>query len=196
MEDLLAAIISYGWQQWLAFVFNILYVVLAARENRWCWFFGLLGVTLLLFIYMDAKLFSDALLQVFYIGMSIYGWISWGGTDVQTKPIIRVGLGDHLKYIFIGAIGTLILGFMFSHLQAAIPYVDAFTSSFAVVATFMVARKILDNWLYWIVIDALCVVIYWSRDLSLISFLFGIYTILAIVGYLRWRKNYLKSIPI
>jgi len=188
-QQILESIISFGWVQWLAFVFSVAYVVLAARENIWCWFFGFIGVSFLFVIYLDARLFSDALLQVFYMVMSVYGWITWSGPQKVPRSIIRATGRDHLYYILSGMSGTLLLGYIFSHFQAAVPYIDAFTSAFAVVTTFMVARKILENWIYWIIIDSACVLVYLSRGLPLIAFLFLIYTILAINGWRQWRKR-------
>ena len=190
MADLAAAAISFGWLQWLAVVFNVIYVILAARENVLCWFFGLVGVTLLAFIYFDAKLYSDTLLQIFYMVMSVYGWITWSSSSGKPLEITRSKASSHLYYLLAGSIGTLVLGFLFNKFGAALPYIDAFTSAFAVVATYLVARKILENWLYWIVIDSTCVVVYLLRDLDLIALLFALYTILAMVGYVVWIRKF------
>ncbi|MCB0688947.1 MAG: nicotinamide mononucleotide transporter [Saprospiraceae bacterium] len=190
LDQIFESIWSFGWVQWLAFLFNILYVILAARENIWCWLFGLLGVIFLFVIYLDARLFSDALLQVFYMIMSIYGWISWSKRNENSREIRFASFPSHVLYIATGLAGTLLLGFIFSHFGAALPYVDAFTSSFAVVTTFLVARKIIENWLYWIVIDMVCVVVYVNRSLPLIAFLFFIYTVLAVYGWVQWRNKY------
>jgi nicotinamide mononucleotide transporter len=190
MEDLAAAAISFGWLQWLAVVFNIAYVILAARENILCWWFGLVGVTLLAFIYFDAKLYSDTLLQMFYIVMSVYGWFTWSSRSSHQLAITRSNATNHFYYLLAGIIGTIVLGSLFNQFGAALPYVDAFTSAFAVVATYLVAQKVLENWLYWIVIDSTCVVVYILRDLDLIALLFAIYTILAIAGYLVWIKKF------
>ncbi len=191
IRDLVEAAVSFGWIQWLAFFFNILYVVLAVRENRWCWVFGFVGVALLLVLYFEARLYSDVLLQLFYLVMSVYGWISWSEkSEGNGVPIVTKGPVSHLYYLITGIIGTFLLGFIFSHLQAAVPYIDAFTSAFAVIATFLVARKILENWIYWIVIDTVCVVVYVIRDLPLIALLFAIYTILAVVGFIQWSRKF------
>lgn len=183
------AVVSFGWVQWLAFIFNVLYVILAARENIWCWFFGLIGVSFLFVIYLEARLFSDALLQVFYMVMSVYGWVTWSRKNKNSYSIIRATTSQHLYFVISGLAGTLLLGYLFSRFQAALPYVDAFTSAFAVVTTFMVARKMIDNWIYWIIIDSVCIIVYINRDLFLIAFLFFIYTILAINGWLQWKRK-------
>ncbi|MCB0666501.1 MAG: nicotinamide mononucleotide transporter [Saprospiraceae bacterium] len=188
-DQIVDSIASFGWVQWLAFVFNVLYVILAARENIWCWFFGFVGVSFLFVIYLDARLYSDALLQVFYMGMSVYGWISWSKKTGEHLPIIRASGRDHAYYIVAGITGTFILGFIFTRFQAALPYVDAFTSAYAVVTTFMVARKILENWIYWILIDSVCIIVYLDRNLPLIAVLFFIYTVLAINGWLAWNRK-------
>ena len=193
ITDLITSAASFGWVQWLAFIFNVIYVILAAKENIWCWFFGFVGVALLFVIYLDARLFSDALLQVFYMIMSVYGWINWSKKDSRIIPITRASLRDHLLYISIGVFATFLLGFIFSQMEAAVPYADAFTSAFAVVATFLVARKVLENWIYWIVIDTVCVGVYWYRQLALLSLLFAIYSILAMVGWIKWHRNWSQT---
>ena len=193
MEELVAAIISYGWLQWLAFAFSVLYVIFAAKEKIICWLFGLIGVSLLFFIYVQARLYSDALLQLFYIVMSIYGWITWSDVSKKALKISTLSSKSHVWLIAIGVLGTLILGLFFSGLGAAVPYIDAFTSSFAVIATYLVAQKKLENWIYWIIIDAICVFVYYIRDLPLISLLFALYTILAFVGLKSWKGRYQRQ---
>lgn len=189
MTAIWEAIQSFGSIQWVAFILNVIYVVLAARQNIWCWLFGLAGVSVLFVIYLDARLYSDALLQVFYMLMSVYGWWSWRSRPGGELDIKNIAKARHFLYILLGAAGTLLLGFLFSLLGGAVPYVDAFTSAFAVVATYMVARQEIENWLYWIVIDLVCVGVYIDRQLHLIAFLFLIYTVLAVVGFRLWQRS-------
>ncbi|NND33348.1 MAG: nicotinamide mononucleotide transporter [Saprospiraceae bacterium] len=190
MMEIVAAAVSLGWLQWLAVLFNVLYVIFAAREQIICWVFGLVGVTLLFFIYLEARLYSDTVLQVFYMVMSVYGWISWSKSKNDPVKIHVLRLKSHLGLIVLGIAGTLVLGFVFGAMGAVVPYIDAFTSSFAVVATYLVAKKVLENWIYWIVIDSVCVVVYYTRDLPLISLLFALYTILAVFGLRSWQIRY------
>jgi len=192
LDQLIASVISFGWLQWTAVFFNIAYVILAARQNIWCWVFGGVGVTLLFLICLETRLYSDASLQVFYFAMSIYGWIQWHGGKGRGEgaTIISQSLKKHLPYFAGGLLGTLLLGLFWSFFDAALPYIDAFTTSFSIVATFLVARKIFENWWYWIVIDVVCFFVYLERGLPLIAFLFLIYTVLAIYGIMSWRKAY------
>jgi len=191
-----------GWIQWGAFVFSIIYVLLAARENIWCWFFGLISVILAFIVYIDpeVRLYSDALLQVFYAVMSIYGWWSWRARPQMTGDQLEIeevplsistwSIKEHLLAIILGTGLSFMLGWMWSQFGAALPYIDAFTSAFSIIATLMVTRKILENWLYWIVIDFVCIFVYIHRELYLFSLLFFIYCIIAIVGYINWRREY------
>ena len=189
MQELLQEALSWGWLQWLAVLFNVLYVVYAAQQNRWCWVFGFVGVAILFIIYLDVRLYSDATLQVFYLVMAVYGWISWNHPKRSAKKVRRATVQEHLKWISIGSISALGLGYFWQHFGAALPYVDAFTTAFSIIATYMTAKKILENWWYWIVIDAICVGVYWIREIPLIAMLFFVYTLLAIYGYLTWKKQ-------
>ena len=189
MQELMEAALAFGWMQWLAVLFNVLYVVLAARSNIWCWLFGFVGVTLLFFIYVDARLYSDACLQVFYAGMAIYGFWSWRSLEKIARPIRVMALPRHIALAAIGLGGAVALGTFWQQFGAALPYVDALTTSFSIIATYLVARRFLSNWLYWIVIDVACVWVYLVRDIPLIAVLFLVYSILAVYGFLRWKKQ-------
>ena len=190
MQEFWQYALDFGWVQWLAVMFNILYVIYAAREHIWCWIFGLIGVSLLFVIYIEVNLYSDALLQVFYVIMSIYGWISWQKGEVMQRSITRYPVSKHFGLLVIGSIGAGILGYLWQQFGAALPYIDACTTSFSIIATFLVAKKVLENWIYWIVIDLVCIGVYWVRDIPLISVLFLVYSALAVMGLISWRKRW------
>ena len=196
VQEVWRTALGMGIAQWLAFVFSIVYVILAAKENIWCWPFGLISVILAFVVYIDpeVRLYSDATLQVYYMGMSIYGWIAWRKRDTpQTTatalPIHTWGSTQHLLTFAVGSALALLLGYFWTWMNAALPYIDAFTTSFSIIATYMVARKILENWLYWIVIDTVCIFVYLHRGLYLFALLFLIYCIIAVYGYINWRKQ-------
>ena len=195
VQELVEYASSLGWIQWSAFITSIIYVILAAKENIWCWLFGLVSVILSFVIYIQTKLYSDASLQVFYMIMSIYGWIQWKQHPKNTKKLITtLTFRTHLLLFVTGLLGTFLLGRFWISYGAALPYTDAFTTSFSMITTFLVARKILENWLYWIVIDTVCVLVYIQRDIPLFALLFFIYAIIAIFGWLHWRKTFQQSV--
>jgi len=178
-----------------AVIFGLIYVVLAAKENVWCWFWGILSCSFWAWATFNLyDLWIDAGLQVFYVGVSFFGVWQWlFGNNNNSKPLNISPLKPHNHVIII--IGGLIISFAVgkffaTYTPAASTYLDAFTTVFSIIATFMVVRKILENWIYWIVVDAVYVYIYFTRDSVLFTGLMVIYTLIAIYGWIEWRKNY------
>ena len=184
-----------AWQQVttlevVSVVFGLVYVVLAAKENIWCWSFGIVGVLASLYLFVEGKLFLDAGLQIYYLVMSVYGWWSWGKTLKVTKLNITTRKpGWHIAVICLGFAAAYPLGVISQYFGGSLPFVDALTTAFALLATYMVAKKILENWLYWIVIDLVCVWVYWVKSYQLLSALYLIFAIVAIYGWLEWKKK-------
>jgi len=183
--------LNFNWSiiESAAVFFSILYVILALKESIWCWGAAAISVILYIYICYTAQLYPETGLQVFYLFMAFYGYYQWNKID-STLQIQQWTITKHLLILLIGAILTFLMGFYFSlYTNAALPLVDSFTTVFSVFATYMVAKKVLGNWLYWIVIDAVSVYLYFSRDLHLTSLLFMGYTIIAIFGYFSWLKR-------
>ena len=121
--------------------------------------------------------------------MAFYGYYHWNKKD-QSLRIIEWRISKHLFILVIGAILTFLMGFYFSTFtNAKMPIVDSFNAIFSVFATYMITRKILGNWLYWIVIDAVAAYLYFNMGLHLTSLLFISYAIIAIFGYFSWMKK-------
>ena len=172
----------------IAVLFSILYVILAVKENIWCWGAALISVSLYIYICFSAQLYPETGLQVFYFIMAIIGYYMW---NKENKEEIKEWSEiKHLLIILSGAILTFFMGFYFStYTNSKMPIIDSFTTVFSIIATYMVIKKVLGNWLYWIVIDAVSVYLYFNRDLHLTSLLFICYTIIAIFGYFSWMKK-------
>jgi nicotinamide mononucleotide transporter len=174
-----------------AVVFAIAYLVFAIRQNVLCWPSALVSVILSLFVLYEARLYMDAALQVFYAAMAVYGWHQWlyGGRDHSGVKVGSWPLHFHvIALVMIFAIG-LALGWAMSHTEAAFPYTDSLTSVAAIVTTYMVARKILENWYYWFVIDAVSVYLYYARELYLFAGLFVTYLVLIVIGFRAWQAD-------
>jgi len=189
--DLFFKNLDFNWSiiESVAVFFSILYVILAVKEKIWCWGAAAISVILYIYICYTAQLYPETGLQVFYLLMAFYGYYQWNKND-STLQIQQWTTTKHLLILLIGAILTFLMGFYFSiYTNAALPLVDSFTTVFSVFATYMVTKKVLGNWLYWIVIDAVSVYLYFSRDLHLTSLLFIAYTIIAIFGYFSWLKR-------
>ena len=192
MEEIIQFItqLDFNWSiiESVAVLFSILYVVLVAKENIWCWAAALISVSLYIYICFFAQLYPETGLQVFYFIMAIIGYYMW---NKENKEEIKEWSEiKHLLIILLGAIFTFFMGFYFStYTDSQMPIIDSFTTVFSIIATYMVVKKVLGNWLYWIVIDAVSVYLYFNRDLHLTSLLFIAYTIIAIFGYFSWMKK-------
>ena len=183
----------------IAIVFSILYVFLAAKQVVWCWIAAMISVIIYMYICYHSKLYMETGLQVFYFFMSIYGFWNWSANKNRQNPNMSLKKGipisewsihKHLITILAGTVAAFFLGFIFStYTDAEMPIIDSFTTVFSIFATFMVAKKILGNWLYWIVIDIASVYLYDSRGLKQTAFLFILYTAFAIYGYFSWIKK-------
>jgi nicotinamide mononucleotide transporter len=176
-------------------LFSVLYLVLAIRESLWCWPAAFLSSVLTVVVMFGARLYSEAGLNVFYAAMAVYGWFQWryGGLSAG-MPQLPIGvwpLRTHALAIGGSAALATVLGWLMSrHTAAAFPYFDAFVTVSSVVTTYMVARKILENWIYWLVIDSASMYLYWQRELYLYVGLFALYLVLVVAGLARWHRDW------
>ncbi|GIV33843.1 MAG: nicotinamide mononucleotide transporter [Chitinophagales bacterium] len=171
----------------VAVICSILYTVLITYEIIWCWSFAIIASILFIYLVYRKKLLAETVLHIFYLLAAVYGWVTWGSADGGS--IQSWGIKNNLLVLGCGFLLTGITGFTLKRYSpAALPYVDAFTTVFSILATYMMAHRILENWLYWIVIDSISVFMYARRDLHLGALLYVIYTILAVNGYLQWLR--------
>jgi len=180
----------------IAVISAILYLLLAAKEDVKCWYAVIISSSLYFYIMYNAGLIMEAYLQIFYIVMALYGWFKWT-KSIQINSNNRIRTWSNMKH-FITITSVVILavitGFILKkYTNAALPFLDAFTSWGAIITTYMVAQKILENWIYWFVIDSISIYIFLSRELYLTSLLFFIYLIIICFGYASWRKKYFDT---
>ena len=176
----------------VAVVFAVLYLLLAIRENIWCWFCAGISTALYVWLFFDARLYMESALNVFYFGMAVYGWSVWrSGGAGEELPVVVWQARVHAIAIALIAAAVAVTGCLLSaYTDAAFPYVDSATTFAAIWSTFLVARKVLENWWYWLVIDSASIFIYWSRDLELTALLFVVYVIMIPFGLFGWTRSY------
>lgn len=176
----------------IAVISAIAYLVLAIRQNIWCWLFAAVSTSIYVWLFVEAKLYMESVLNLFYLVMAGYGWYSWstGRRDNAEKPVVVWALALHVRAIVGVAALSGMTGWLLSRTDAAFPYVDSATTWFAIWATYLVARKVLENWWYWLVIDIVSIFIYWSRDLQLTSVLFCLYVAMIPFGMMAWTRSY------
>lgn len=183
--------LTANWFEIVAAALAITYLILAMQQNILCWAAWIISSIMYLFVMFSAGLYMESGLQIFYIVMGIYGWIQWNNRSsnnnltVSTWPII-----NHIYILLILIVLVTFSGLILSNLTEAVsPYIDAFTTWGAIIATYMVAKKILENWYYWFVVDFVSVFLFLSRELYTTALLFSIYIILVIFGFIAWRKS-------
>ena len=177
----------------VAVVFAVAYLVLAVKENSLCWYAAGISTLIFLFIFWDVKLYMESGLQIYYLAMAFYGWYQWRGAQTETVSL-RVSkwrAKQHVVAFALIATLTFVSGSLLnSGTDANLPYLDSFTTWASVVTTFMVARKILENWLYWLVIDSVSIYLYLDRELYFTSLLFAIYIVIIFFGWFAWNRSY------
>jgi len=181
-----------------AVVLAIFYLLLAVKENILCWYFAFASTAIYTVLFWDVSLLMESGLNVYYMVMAVYGWYQWthgGGNGGDQALAVRAMTGrQHGTVIAVIVILSVGSGYMLSeHSQAAWPYVDSFTTWASVITTYLVAQKYLQNWLYWIVIDAVSVPLYIDRGLNLTALLFVAYIIIAVFGYISWRRHFYEG---
>ncbi len=173
----------------VAVVTAVLYLLLAIRRNIWCWFFAGISTAIYVVLFIGARLYMESILNIFYFAMAIYGWYFWYTGSGATPPIIRWPVRRHAIAIVTVVVLSVLFGYLLErHTDAVFPYIDSLTTFAAIWATFLVARKVLENWWYWLLIDSVSIAIYWARDLTLTALLFAVYVAMIPFGLLAWKR--------
>ena len=186
---------SFDWVnlETLAVALGISYLLLAMCENSLCWYCAFFSTAIYVYIFGDVSLYMESALNVYYMGMALYGWLQWqkGGANHSGVEIVRWTAKHHIICILVILIASVISGYLLSvNTDARLPYLDSFTTWASVLTTVMVARKVLENWLYWIVINSVSIYLYIDRDLDQTAAMFTLYLVLSVLGYVAWKKNY------
>jgi nicotinamide mononucleotide transporter len=181
-----------------AVILALMYLILAVRENLWCWAAAGGSTLIYLFLFFEVGLYAESALQIYYLGMAGYGFHQWrrptsANREPAVKAIIRWSIRKHVLTLTFIIAGTCGLGWALLQTDSQAPFLDAFTTCAALVTTYMVTQKVLENWIYWLVIDSAAIVLYLDRALYFTALLFGIYIVIVILGYWRWLKIFRVS---
>jgi nicotinamide mononucleotide transporter len=185
---------------WIGTLTAVLYVILALKESIWCWAFGIISSALWVSVFFHQELWYESILNIFYVVLGVYGWVQWAkekkeGWDANKKAeviISKIPARLLLICVSIAVGGGVILGLISSSVtESSFAYSDAMLTSFSVVATWMTAKKFIENWLFWVAIDACSAALYIVKGpgMYLAAVLFIFYTFMAAAGYFAWKKN-------
>ncbi|MGQ1891541.1 nicotinamide riboside transporter PnuC [Thermophagus sp. OGC60D27] len=191
------------WDHWLELtgtLLSLVYLYWSVRENIWLWPTGFISSLIYLIVFFDERLYADMSLQVYYLIISVYGWITWRmgrrATGSKKMAIKRTGIRRGLVLLAVG--GGLYLFVLLILLKVPalldipssdLPYWDAFTTTGGIIATWMLARKYLEHWLIWIVVDFVSSGVYFYKGMIITVLLYLVYTFVAVVGFLEWGRN-------
>ena len=180
----------------VAVALAIAYLILAMRQNSFCWYCAFFSTAIYVYIFGDVSLYMESALNVYYMLMAVYGWYQWrrGGDHGTGIAIRRWHSKQHCLALVLIILATLLSGyFLTANTDAKLPYLDSFTTWASIMTTLMVARKVLENWLYWIVINSLSMYMFIDRELYQTAAMLAVYLGLSVIGYFTWRKAYLDQ---
>ncbi|HET7299623.1 MAG TPA: nicotinamide riboside transporter PnuC [Oleiagrimonas sp.] len=179
------------WIELIGAVVSALAVWMTAIRHPWCWPVGLVSVVVYAWVFVDARLYSDALLQGAFGVMIVYGWVRWmqhldSGGRVR---IAALATGPAILHLVIGAVGALALGYMMQRwTNAALPWLDATLTAFSLVAQWWEARRHIAAWWLWIVVDTVYIGEYIYKDLRITAVLYAGFLVLAVIGWRAWKQ--------
>jgi len=186
---------SGNYVEVLGVVTSLVYLYFSVRQIIWLWPFGIISSALFILIFFNSKFYADMGLQVYYLGVSIYGWIYWsrGAVDRNEKSTLPVRRINRQLTLILSITGLVImLGIVYAlknFTDSDVPWGDGFTTAGSVVATWMLARKVLEHWLVWVVVDIVAAGLYFYKGLYPSFLLYLIFTIIAVVGYFQWKRS-------
>lgn len=199
MADLFCEWLIKNWVEIIGSVMGIAYVFLSIKQNILTWLLGLLTSLLYIYVFFVSKFYADMALQFYYVWVSIYGWILWakGSNNKHGKnslPVVSIKPKMLVILLFVSLVLWIGIYFILKkYTDSPLPLGDAFTTAFSIVATWMLARKILEHWIVWVIVDFVSLLLYIIKGLYPTVIMFVIYTLAAIYGYVEWRKDLRKN---
>lgn len=197
--EILIKWLSDNYVELLGAILGIAYIFFSIRQSILTWPVGLLTSLLYVWVFFVSKLYADMGLQMYYVAISIYGWYEWlfGNQTNHSEPIkvsrLKWALGIILFVISV-LLFLLIWYILKNFTDSPVPMADSLATSLSIVATWMLARKILEHWLIWIFVDAFSVGLFWYKDLMPTVILFVVYTVMAYIGYREWKQELNKQL--
>jgi nicotinamide mononucleotide transporter len=173
----------------ISVIFNIVFLVLFTKELRWCWIFGIVGSLLGALLFYYQKYYSESILYLFYAAIGVYAWMYWSKKNNDSFSVRSMRLADGVLITISCLLLAFGLGFVMSKTDADKPYLDAISTVFGIMATFLEIYKYVAAWLFWIAINAFTIWLYGIKELNFFALQMIIYTGLSIRGYLLWNRR-------
>lgn len=184
--------IKTNWVEVAGTILSLIYLYLSVKQRASLWIFGFLCSALYVVVYFQSKFYADMTLQFYYMFVSVYGWINWkrGKEKTGTELSVTHTPKKIVGYLLVASIFIFfVYYFVLVNTDSPLPIGDSFTTALSIVATWMLARKYIEYWLVFIVVDAVSAGLYFYKELYPTTILFAVYTIMAVVGYFQWKKS-------
>lgn len=182
--------IANNWQELAGFLTGALCVWLLIRQNIWNWPVGIVNNTFYIVIFYKSGLYADMGVQFVYIAVAVYGWWNWlhGGRDRSELPVRHAAKNEVLGFGCMAAAATAILYWILRHTPSTVPLADGLTSALFLTAQYVMSRRLVENWWFWIVGDALVIGLYIYKQLYLTSVLYLVFLAMSIAALVEWRR--------
>lgn len=183
-------------------ILSLIYLYLSIKQKISLWIFGFLCSALYIVVFFQSKFYADMSLQFYYLAVSVFGWISWRSGKQQSGKELPVKRTKKLQALVLMSITTFVFLLYYfiltRYTDSPLPLCDSLTTALSITATWMLARKLLEHWILWVIVDGLSAGLYLYKGLYPTAILFIIYTVMAIVGWYQWKKDYTRttSIPL
>lgn len=190
--------ISHNWLELFGAVSGVVYIILSVKQRVLTWPVGFINSVIYIVVFYQSKFYADMTMQFYYAVVAIYGWILWSGKNNNKSDLpLKVSRISGIQWLIYLCLSLLLSGIIFMLLHyftdspIAIP--DSLTSGFAIVGTWMLVKKYLENWIFWIVIDLYSSILYAQRELYFTMILYVVFTIMAVVGFKEWKSHCKKE---
>ena len=177
---------------------GLIYLWLEYRASIYLWIASIIMHAIYIFVYYDAGLYADFGINIYYLGAAVYGWLVWKyghkPTEQNELPITRMPKRNWLKAMVVFVVAQFLIAWiLINFTDSDVPWWDAFTTALSIIGMWMLARKYLEQWWVWIVVDVVCVGLYLYKGLYFTSGLYALYSVIAVFGWLNWKR--LMKVP-
>ena len=174
----------------VGFISGFAGVFLTVKKNKWCFPIGIINVILSCFLFYESRLYADSLQQLVYIPLLIVGWLNWNANTNDEFAVEHLNKKEIVIYFSLFMSSGILLGYLLKTFSnASFPWIDSLATTASFLAQYLIAKKKIENWIVWIAVNVVYIILYLQKDLELYAVLYLVYLILAIQGYYQWRKH-------
>ena len=179
----------------IATIAGLLYIIYSVEQEILCWPYGIVSSAIYVYVFYISGIFADMALYVYYVIIGFYGWYNWlhgrKNPDNRQLPVRKINFKTGITLFIITSVLFIVISYILrNYTSSNIPYWDAFTTALSITATWMLTQKIMEHWIIWVIVDSMSAGLYLYKELYPSIILFAVYTILAVIGYIDWHKEW------